>query len=124
MFSTGSSSTDLFARTNNGGSSTDTQIAGNWLGTPHRYRIEWNSASVVYFIDGVQVASHPITIGALMRPLISDFNTTSPAISVDWMRMSPYATPCTFESQVFDATQSVTWNTAPGPRTHRPARAW
>jgi hypothetical protein len=90
----------------------DTLIPGSWLGASHRYRIEWTSTNVIYSIDGVQVASHAIAISTPMRPLASDFDVNLPALSIDWLRLSPYATPCTFDSQIFDAGQSVTWNKA------------
>ena len=45
-------STDLHARTNVGIGSLDTLIPGSFLGAPHRYRIDWNLASVDFFIDG------------------------------------------------------------------------
>ena len=43
MFSTAGGG-GLFARTNG----TSTQIAGNWLGSPHRFRIEWTSTGATY----------------------------------------------------------------------------
>src|SRR5205814_9998016 len=48
----------LYARTSGPGGATDSPLAGNWLGASHLFRIDWNSGSVNYFIDGVQVASH------------------------------------------------------------------
>ncbi len=51
MFSTASGG-GLYARTHDGATSVDTLIPGNWLGTPHTYRIDWTGASVVFFIDG------------------------------------------------------------------------
>mgnify|MGYP000120418969 CR=1 FL=1 len=29
--------------------------------------------------------------------------TTGGAVTVDWIRMSPYGSPCSFESRLFDA---------------------
>jgi hypothetical protein len=101
----------LFARTNNGATSTDTAIPGTWIGTPHRYRIDWTASSVVYSIDGTQVASHPLAITTNMRPLVSDFNLGNGALVVDWIRMTPYSTPATFTSRVLDAGSTVNWLT-------------
>jgi Domain of unknown function (DUF4082)/Bacterial Ig-like domain/HYR domain/Bacterial Ig domain len=108
MFSTASTSTTLFARTSDG---SNISIPGNWLGSPHHYRIDWTASSVDFWIDGVQVASHAVSLGANMRPIVSDFNVGAPGITEDWMRLSPYTTPCTFTSRVMDAGQSVTWST-------------
>jgi hypothetical protein len=102
----------LYARTANGTTTTNTLIAGNWLGVPHRFRIDWNATSVVYFIDGTQVVSHPIAITASMRPMASDFTAGGPTVAVDWLRMTPYAAAGSFLSRVFDAGSPATWGTA------------
>ncbi len=99
----------LYARTHDGVTPIDTLIAGNWLGTPHTYRIDWNSGTVVFFIDGVQVASHAATIGSLMRPIVSDSNTGGGSLSVDWLRLTPYATSGTFTSRVLTMGGSTDW---------------
>jgi hypothetical protein len=102
----------LYARTHNGTTVTNTLLPGSWLGAPHRYRIDWNASSVVFSIDGTQVASHPVTITTSLRPLASDYTVGGGTLSVDWLRLSPYATPGTFLSRIFDAGASVTWGTA------------
>jgi hypothetical protein len=111
IFSTGSGGA-LYARTNNGNSSTDTLLAGSWLGSPHDFRIDWTASAVNYWIDGTQVASHAIAITANMRPLVDDNNVGGGTISVNWMRLTPYSGAGTFQSRVFDAGQSVTWSDA------------
>ena len=103
----------LWARTAVSASSIqETQIPGSWLGTPHRFRIDWNATSVVYWIDGVQVASHTISPAVQMRPIASDFNSTAGSVVLDWMRMTPYASPGTFTSRVLDSAQASTWGAA------------
>src|SRR5262249_5024250 len=64
MFSTGTGGA-LYARTS-GATATDTVIPGSWLGSPHRFRIDWTATGVTYWIDGNQVATHPIAISANM----------------------------------------------------------
>ena len=112
MFSTRQSTDTLFARTSHEGAATDTELPGAWLGAPHRYRVEWTPTAVMYFIDGSQVATHAIAIAGPMRPLFSDANTNTVGLSVDWLRMTPYATRCAFESRIFDAGVPVTWEQA------------
>ncbi len=99
---------------------------GPLAGTPHTYRIEWDTTQVRYYVDGMTlVATHAANFGATqMRPLASDFNSGGPEVSVDWLRMSPYPASGTFDSRVFDAGpgQSVnwgalTWNSATPPGT-------
>ena len=76
----------------------------------HRYRVEWNAESVDYYVDGVPVASHALTVAGPMRPVAaSDFDEFGGTVFVDWMRMTPNATPGAFESRVFDANSAVDW---------------
>ena len=92
------------ARTNANGSSTETQLSSALLGSPHRYRIDWGAADVRYYVDGALVATHPTLFGVTqMRPIASDLTVGGPALSIDWVHMSPYSGPGTFESRVFDA---------------------
>ena len=102
-------STELFARTNDGAQSLDTPLGGAWLGVPNLYRIEWNSTSVVYYINGLEVANHPFAPTASLRPLVSDYLVGGAGVAVDWIRVSPYSASATFSSRVFDAAATVTW---------------
>ena len=102
----------LYARSNNGTTVTNSLIPGNWLGSLHRYRIDWNASSVVYSIDGNVVATHPVSLTGTMRPLAIDAIPGGSAMSVDWMRMSPYAASGTFLSRIFDAGGTASWGIA------------
>jgi hypothetical protein len=108
IFSTGSGGS-LFARTHDGGSAIDTPIPGSWLNSLHVYRIEWNSSTVVYSIDGSVVATHNRTIPVTMRPIASDANVGDTPLRVEWMRLGPYAASGTFTSRVLDAGSSRVW---------------
>ena len=44
-----------------------------------------------------------------MRVAASDFNLGDTSLAVDWIRLTPYITPCTFESRVLDAGQFADW---------------
>ncbi len=94
IFSTRSSNTDLFASVWGSGPITDTNLGSGLLGSPHRYRIDWNSGSVDFFVDGTLVHSEPQAISGSMRPAFSDFNTNGEALTVDWVRVSPYPVAC------------------------------
>jgi hypothetical protein len=111
IFSTGFLGGTLYARTNSGGGQIDTPIAGNWLGAPHRYRIEWTTTSVIYSIDGTQVAAHNLTLSGNLRPILSDASPGSGNLRADWLRLSPYASSGTFTSRVFDSGGAATWGT-------------
>jgi N,N-dimethylformamidase beta subunit-like protein/uncharacterized protein DUF4082/Big-like domain-containing protein/Calx-beta domain-containing protein/purple acid phosphatase-like protein len=102
----------LHARTHDGINPTDTVVPGNWVGSPHRFRIDWGLSTVSFWIDGNQVASAPAAITSSMRPMLSDFNVGGGALQVDWLRLTPYATTGTFTSRVLDVGASITWTSA------------
>ena len=116
MFSTGSPSsgscaTCIQARTWAGGAAAfvnETIDTGSLVDTPHRYRIEWTATDVTYYVDGVQVAQHVEAVPTDMGLRASDINT-GPSIVLDWMRLSPFEAVASFESRVFDASESVSW---------------
>jgi hypothetical protein len=101
----------LYARTNSGSASIDTPLSGSLIGTPHRFRIDWTASAFVYSIDDVIVATHAIAIAGPLRPLASDFNVGGGTVSIDWLRLGPYAAAGTFVSRVFDAGAVASWNT-------------
>jgi len=71
---------------------TVTNLGTALVNSPHRYRIDWQAAQVVYSVDGVQVAVHPVAITGMMRPVAaSDYNAFSGRIVIDWIHVSPYA---------------------------------
>jgi PKD repeat protein len=110
MFGTGGSNSTLFARTNLNGSVSDVAIPGSFLGSPHRYRIDWTADAVVYSIDGTVVHTASASIPVPLRLVASDYQAGAPALGVDWMRSSPYAASGTFESRVVDGGAAVLWS--------------
>ncbi len=123
IFSTASGG-GLYARSNDGIVPTDTLIPGSWLGTPHRYRIDWTSSAVTFFIDGTQVANHAKAIAANMRPVFSDLNVGGGTLNVDWVRLAPYASTGTFTSRVLDAGSEIVWSLAEWTAQVPTERAW
>lgn len=111
IFSTRTSGTQLYASVWNGGPMIDTALPAVTLGVPHRFRIDWQPASIDFYVDGVLVHSEPAAIAGPMRPAASDFTVGGPVVTVDWVRLSPYATPGVYESQVFDGTVVTAWST-------------
>ena len=112
IISTGANGDGLYARTYTGSGAWDTQstpIPGNYLGTPHRYRVDWLADRFDYYVDGVLVASHNIAIATQMRPMPADLDVGGPTMTVDWMRMTPYAPSGSFTSRVFDASTGLNW---------------
>lgn len=99
----------LYARASDG---TSISIPGNWLGTPHEYRIDWTGASFAFAADGAPVAGIPMAVASGLAPVLSDFNVGGDSLAVDWLRLSPYASSGTFESRIVDAGSAVTWGAA------------
>ena len=122
IFSTNLTTDQLYARTNLAGAQTNTPIGnpGDYVGSPHTYRIEWDATEVRYYVDGGLVATHTADFGSTqMRPIASDLNTIGPELTVDWLRMTPYPASGAFDSRVFDAGTGQTaawgalnWNSA------------
>jgi hypothetical protein len=109
IFSTGAGGV-LMARTHNGSAELNTMLSASLLNTPHTFRIDWTSTSVVYRVDGAQVASHPIAIASQMRPVASDYLASGGSLRLDSMWMSPpYAPSSTFISRVIDAGANASW---------------
>jgi N,N-dimethylformamidase beta subunit-like protein/uncharacterized protein DUF4082/cadherin-like protein/Big-like domain-containing protein/purple acid phosphatase-like protein len=104
IFSTFNTTTTLYARS--GG--VDTPIPGSLIGSPHRYKITRSASGIEFFVDGVSVATRP-AIAVDLRPVFSDFATAAPGLTVDWLRMTPYTSPCTFTSRLLDTGSNADW---------------
>ena len=103
----------LYARTLNGKVPVETLIPGTWFNAPHVFRIEWNSSSVVYSIDGSIVASHKVVFPSSVKMTFvgSDMFTSTGALTIDWIRFGPYTASGSFISRVFDAGGAASWLT-------------
>jgi Domain of unknown function (DUF4082)/Bacterial Ig domain len=111
IFSTGSAGTGLLARTDNNGSVQDDLIPGNWLGTQHRFRIDWLASTVVFSIDGNVVDTQNVAITQSLRVGVSDLTVSPKQVSVDWLQMTPFDASCSFVSRAIDAGANVDWST-------------
>ena len=109
IFSTGTDGASLEARVLNGGPESVVDIGSTYIGSPHRYRIDWNTNNVVFSIDGATVANIGVAIGSNMRPAMSDFGVGGSVLAIDWVRLSPNAAAGNFLSRVRDEGQVVTW---------------
>ena len=112
MFSTrGTSNGQLYTSINTGGGAADTPIGapGQYVGSQHLYRIQWDAGQVQYYIDGNLVHTDSATFGPNLNVAASDFNSGGPGLSVDWLHLSPYPSSGTFLSRVFDAGQAADW---------------
>ncbi len=96
----------------NAGTETQTPLPGVRLHDPHRFRIEWSSTDVRFFVDGTLVATHNVSIGAALRPVVSDFRPFGAGVRVEWLRQGTYATSGTFTSRVLDGGPgTASWQT-------------
>ncbi|MCF0074114.1 DUF4082 domain-containing protein [Dyadobacter sp. CY261] len=113
MFSTGTSTSVLQARVIlHGGQAENINLSENLIGTPHRYRIDWNPANILFYVDGALVHTSNTAISTPMRVGISDYSDSAPGVSLDWLRATPYAASGSFTSRVYDTGVSKMWETA------------
>jgi hypothetical protein len=84
---------------------------GPLLGAPHHFLIKWNAGNFEFYVDGstTPTATIPITVSEPMFVQISDVNTSDGSLSVDWLRVTPYATSGSFTSRIFDAASTTNW---------------
>ena len=112
IISTGPNGDGLYARTYTGSGAWDTQstpIEGSYLGTPHLYRVDWFADHVDYYIDDTLVATHNVAISTQMRPMPANSDVGGQTMTVDWLRMTPFATAGSFFSRIFDAGAILHW---------------
>ena len=88
---------------------TSTRLSTTTLGTPHVYRIDWTASGFTFYVDGMLATTITRSVANNMVVIVSDFNTGGGSLSVDWVRVTPYVSPCTFASRVIDAGELVHW---------------
>jgi|GEM_PF-3605824 len=103
----GSPDGNVYARFSNGPAIS----LGPLLGSAHHYLLRWNANTFDIEVDGGVAASVtlPFTVGSNMVLQISDLLTGDGDLSVDWIRVTPYANAGSFTSRVFDAGSARTW---------------
>jgi hypothetical protein len=87
-----------------------TEIVGFTFGVPHDFRIEWSDAAIDYYVDGVLVASHALSIGADQRVVIRDEIADGIPLVVDRVEMMAAPPSSSFRSRIFDAVDIVPWD--------------
>lgn len=108
----GAGDNDVYARTS---SNQSVSLGSSLLNAPHQYKIEWLSATNAFnfYVDGVLIPTPAITIteSSNLVVQISDYPAGGVALSVDALRLTPYAAAGTFISRVFNAGQNTNWGT-------------
>jgi hypothetical protein len=89
-----------------------TLLGTGYLGDWHRFKIDWTTSGVTYYVDGSPVDTQTVSLGS-MKPMFSDdwsgTEDSQPLIAA-WVRMSPYSpTSCTYTSRVFDKGDATSW---------------
>jgi hypothetical protein len=90
----------------------ETLIAGvEWKSTPHTYTVDWNGSRAVYRVDGVALVAHSnAQAGSLaVGPMIYDGNAGAGALSVDWIRLTPFALAGTYTLRVDSGDAATAW---------------
>jgi large repetitive protein len=87
-------------------------LPANLVGSAHRFRIDWLGNTITYAVDGTIVAIHTAAFPSTTQMMALGGDLGAGVLSLDWVRMTPYAPSGEFTSAVFDAGQVVGWNTA------------
>src|SRR5262245_2689323 len=115
IFSTRGTTDRLYARVNANGITTDVDIGALGSGY-HTYLVRPTANGFDFVVDGelrTSVAASFQT-STPMKAAMSDFNASQPLFLADWVRFLNYNTnqTGTFTSSVFDAGQTVEWDSA------------
>ncbi|MBC9734955.1 DUF4082 domain-containing protein [Nocardioides marmotae] len=105
-FGVGDNPDQVYARSSSGLS---VGLGTALIGSDHTYRIEWSPTEVRWYVDGTLRHTAPITEPGPLVPIVSEFNSSGPALVVDELRTSRYAANGTFTSRVFDAGATSRW---------------
>ncbi|MFP5319890.1 MAG: hypothetical protein ACLGI2_16550 [Acidimicrobiia bacterium] len=87
----------------------ETRLSPSLLGSPHRFRIDWNVLDVDFWVDGRKIAYQLVPLVGMMRPLAGNGSQGGSPLAVEWVRMTPYAPEGTFVSRVHDAGAEARW---------------
>jgi flagellar hook capping protein FlgD/cohesin domain-containing protein len=109
IFSTSSAGNGVYMRASGGA---QTLISAALLNSPHLYRLDWNATTFVFYVDGVQVGTITQTVASNMLALASDNNVGGGTLTLDWLRVRPYASAGSFTSRIYDGGGPTSWVTA------------
>lgn len=90
----------------------DKKLPGPWLGSPHRYVIDWRFLYVDFVVDGTRAAHLLVPMPPAMRPLAGNARLGGPPLVLHWARMSPYRAVGCFTSRVLDPGAVAAWTEA------------
>ena len=108
MFGTNETTGVLQARTRNaGGTVVDVALGAQYMGSEHRFRIEWDT-SVRFYVDGTLVHT-AATVGGTMRALASEYTAGGGGLTLKWLRLTPHAASGSFLSRIHDAGMVADW---------------
>ncbi|HXU13393.1 MAG TPA: family 16 glycosylhydrolase, partial [Candidatus Binatia bacterium] len=95
VFRTGLFVFNLMTSTNDGTAQSG-NVPGAVFDAFHRYRIDWAAGGVSYYVDGALVITNTNSPTADMRPLFSNLFFGGKNNTLDWVRLTPYASAGTF----------------------------
>lgn len=87
----------------------DKRLTGDWFGSRHVFRIDWNILDVVFSVDAVPQARFMVPVPGHMRALAANQRLGGAPLRLEWMRVSPYARAGRFTSRVFAPGGTVGW---------------
>lgn len=100
----------VYARASNG----QTVALGSFTNASHVYKIQWNSGThnFQFYVDGNLISTPGLTFTTSTPMLlhVSDYPAGGVSLSVNWVRVTPYASPGVYTSRIFDAGFVTTWH--------------
>ena len=96
----------VYARMNSGES---VRLSTTTLGAPHVYRIDWTASGFAFYVDGALATTIAREVTSNMVVIVSDAIPGGGTLAVDWVRVTPYISPCTFESRILYAGFQADW---------------
>ena len=90
---------------------TETLLVGIDSRVPHQYRSGWGAGKATFSVDGTLVATHttPVWGTLAMGPTILDSTVDAAAVSVDWMRLSPFALSGSYTLRFDSGDAATNW---------------
>lgn len=115
VFTTAGGTDTLFARTTVNGSDSFVPLAGDYIGTSHRYEIHTGAGGVSFYIDGAVLSSTAALPSGSWRGWVSDYQNGGASLNANWLRVRPYAASGDYVSSTLDAGAgaafgSISWS--------------
>jgi len=90
---------------------TETLLTGIDASVAHQYTIDWGAGKAAFRVDGTLIATHttPVWGTLAMGATVIDSTVDASAVSVDWMRLSPFALSGSYTLRFDSGDAAANW---------------